>query len=687
MKKLTFTLLNERLLYLAAVALTPNIPLFYLYSRNAAQGLLFRHFLVTGGVLAVISLVIYLLNSKFILGCLHAMIIIVLFWAAFWFFTPISKLIVKDNAMFAMFSEGKTIFCVLFFIGTSGLFLRRIEINQLVANTIAISLCLMFAFNCIPGVFAIISLAIFLPVSKFILKNRPAIIIIALLWVAFWFFTPIGKIIAKSNAGSSEGKIVFYLLVLIGMIGLFLRQIEINRFVANTIAILLCLMFTFNFIPGAFTVSRSKIRRTYNNETSELPYAIKTEFKVDRNLPKPNVYWLHMDGMVGFDAVERYFNDPQTELKNELTTRGFVINKSARLEAGYTGVAIPAMTSPVFYDSYLASELARVAQLTRTPRELSIYLAMTEKGFTLNDDIFPHIEILKAFSDAGYITIGNNLQTITFDVRLPKDDGMLGTYDSNIAYKPNRAINAFNILNDFKNLITDASALSVIKPKINELFEMKRPISNVLLLPAYQETVDKYLTGCDIDPYMAIIIRCMKYATSMQTPHFLYFVNGTIHCINVNSTEIGGIDYGERIGRAFGLDENGNFYKERLDDPHDVRLYLPQHKYAAKQMIAQVDIIIEDDPNSVIILEGDHGIHGIGPGTDYYDSRFMFSRGYSLEDQLNLNFDVISAVRIPPQYGKLSQPLDPLDITRYLVNNFVGKGNYDYLYYKEGGQR
>jgi hypothetical protein len=43
----------------------------------------------------------------------------------------------------------------------------------------------------------------------------------------------------------------------------------------------------------------------------------------------------------------------------------------------------------------------------------------------------------------------------------------------------------------------------------------------------------------------------------------------------------------------------------------------------------------------------------------------------------------MSAVRIPPQYGKLSQPLDPLDIARYLVNNFVGKGNYDYLYYTE----
>jgi hypothetical protein len=52
------------------------------------------------------------------------------------------------------------------------------------------------------------------------------------------------------------------------------------------------------------------------------------------NLPKPNVYWLHMDGMVGF-------NDPQTALKNDLTERRFVINKGAKLEVDYTYISYP----------------------------------------------------------------------------------------------------------------------------------------------------------------------------------------------------------------------------------------------------------------------------------------------------------------------------------------------------------
>jgi hypothetical protein len=584
LKKPTLPKLDDRLIYLAAAALIPGIPLFYLYNRNAAQELLFGHFLIAGGALAAISIAIYLLITKFLLKCGHAVVIIALFWAAFWFFNPISRIIPGGNA--------------------------------------------------------------------------------------------------------SD---IFYLLLSIGIIGYFLAGIEANRLTANTIAILLCLMFAFNFLPGALAVSTYKIQRAINERTSKLPYKVKTEFHVDQNLPKPNIYWLHMDGMVGFDAVERYFNDPQTALKNYLVERGFVINKSARLNAGYTYVAVAALTSPVFYDSYLADEFARVAQLTRTPRENSLNLSMAEKGFTIGLDIYPKTEILKALSDAGYISISDRGWLAGWDGIVSKSGSMV----MNMLLDGSEVItnfdiirkkdNTFNKITDFINLITDASALSAIKPKIYETLETKRPFANSQPLPSYQETVDKYVTGYSyLDFDMATKVKLMKYITSIQNPHFLYYSNNIAHSYNgTTTTKIGDIDYGAFIGRTFIYDENGNLYKERLDDPNDLQLYLPQHQYTVKQMMAQIDIIIENDPNAVIILQADHGIHGIGPGPDVYNSRFMFERGYSLEDQLNLNLSVISAVRIPPQYGKLSQPLDPLDIARYLVNHFVGKGNYDYLYYAE----
>jgi len=587
-KKITLTRIAERLIYLLTIALTPSIPLFYLYSRNAAQGLLFKHFLIMGGVLTVTSLIIYLL------------------------------------------------------------------------------------------------------VSKLLLKRRRTMVIIALFWATFWFFHPLSKIIARGNTEFSQIRIAVYLLIFIVIAAFIFRWIYMSRLVANTIAVLLCLMFAFNFVPQALTVSAGEKQRAYNERTGELPYKIKTEFKIDPNLPKPNIYWLHMDGMMGFDAVEHYFNDSQTELKNDLVQRGFVINKNARLNAGYTRVAVPAMTSPVFYDSYFAGEFARVAQLTRIPRQNSLSLSMTEKGFSLIKDIYPKTEILKAFSDAGYINIGNDdiiPVSKNLDIKINNNEVI-----TNLDIFREKDIK-FNKIADFINLVTDASALSVIKPKIDEMLEKKKPVAITQPFPAYQETVDKYVTNySDSDSMfmmgislgMADKVKAMKYTTTIQSPHFVYFVNYMTHCSD--NTVFGDVIY-YVFGRAFIFDENGNVYKDKLDDPNDVNLYLPQHKYAVKQMLAQVDTIIENDPDAVIILQADHGIHGIGNGADYFDSKFMFERGYSLEDQLNLNLSVMSAIRIPPQYGKLTQPLDPLDIARYLVNNFVGKRNYGYLYYTEEGSK
>jgi len=576
-QKRTLSQIAERFLYFLAVLFTPSIPLFFLYNRNAAQGLLFSHFLIFSGTVAVLSLILYLL------------------------------------------------------------------------------------------------------VSKFALRRRRSVILIALLWASFWFFGFFQKIITRGNDGLSQERIIVYLLAFIVGAGVVLYFVNMSRLVANTVAVLLCLLFAFNFIPGALAVSAGEIQRAENIRSGVLPYEVKTTFNVDPNLPRPNVYWLHMDGLMGFDAVERYFNDPQTELENELVERGFVVNRSARLEAGYTSVAIPAMTSPVFYDSYLADEFVRVAKLTRNPRSNSIYTAMAAKGFSL-DDIYPQTEILKAFSYVGYINIGTP-NSVYFP--LPVDVDIVGTTVADID-GIREAVAPFDRLINFTNLIVDASALSIFKEKTEEWINNIGVAENTRPIPDYHETVNKYISGSDSDSHIEIMVRGIKYATSVQTPHFVYFFNGTAHCNAINDTKIGEIDYGEFIGRVFIYDENGNVYKKRLEDPHDVLLYYPQHKYALKEMMAQVDTILEDDPGAVIILQADHGIHGIGNGAEYFDSEFMFERGYSLEDQLNLILQVFSAVRVPPQYGGcLTQPLDPLDISRWLVNHFVGEGNYKYLYYNE----
>ena len=102
-------------------------------------------------------------------------------------------------------------------------------------------------------------------------------------------------------------------------------------------------------------------------------------------------------------------------------------------------------------------------------------------------------------------------------------------------------------------------------------------------------------------------------------------------------------------------------------------LYFPQYKYATEVMLITIDMVIEQNPDAIIVLQGDHGIHNRGQ----WD---LIRKGFPESQILEMNYSVISAVRIPQQYYELIEPLDPLDISRLLVNLFVGE-NYPLLYY------
>jgi len=93
-------------------------------------------------------------------------------------------------------------------------------------------------------------------------------------------------------------------------------------------------------------------------------------------------------------------------------------------------------------------------------------------------------------------------------------------------------------------------------------------------------------------------------------------------------------------------------------------------------MLGMIDRILKTNENAIIIIQGDHGVH-------YFARGELAAQGFTDEQKLTMNYSTISAVRIPEKYGTLTEPLDPLDITRFLVNHFVGKGNYSYLYYHE----
>jgi len=105
---------------------------------------------------------------------------------------------------------------------------------------------------------------------------------------------------------------------------------------------------------------------------------------------------------------------------------------------------------------------------------------------------------------------------------------------------------------------------------------------------------------------------------------------------------------------------------------HRIDLYPDSHHYQAVVMLNMIDMVLEHNPDAVIVLQADHGIH-------LYASQMQFLEdGLSEEEVFDLMHSVFSAVRIPERYGGLVEPLHPLNITRELVNRFVGE-NYELL--------
>ena len=102
--------------------------------------------------------------------------------------------------------------------------------------------------------------------------------------------------------------------------------------------------------------------------------------------------------------------------------------------------------------------------------------------------------------------------------------------------------------------------------------------------------------------------------------------------------------------------------------------YRDNYTYISYLLTDLVQYIKDNDNNSIIVLQSDHGIHILDcnelkellnvEDRDCYDIRnSMFSSIYVPDGFKNDNEDVLS---------------NPLNISRYLINNYVGE-NYKYL--------
>lgn len=407
-----------------------------------------------------------------------------------------------------------------------------------------------------------------------------------------------------------------------------------------------CIMLLFNGFPAV--QSAISIGMHAKEETSA---HLKTEFSVDASSPSPNVYWIHADGMLGVDAMAKYFGDDQAELLAALAERGFSVNRSAHFEAGHmTRLAIPALFNPTFYDEELGALLST--------SESAIALR-SNASYILNDTMTARVqnETRLAFASKGYET-----QTLSiFDVYYPPvTDRFYMTDDPRGVYQLKMEDPESTI-----ETIVDIQSLSLLfKIPKSTIFKVILRLSDMLGLGVSSEKLTHTLTA---DERLRLVGGNPNAIGEARMFDALY------DALETQASPTLSLIMYMTPHRPYKYLADGS--SSAASDSTNYLGYAQNHEYSGKVLLNMVDMILEHDPDAVIVIQADHGLHTSGNDDRALTAEFGEA---SLLDFWN---QVMSAVRVPESYqnGEESHMMDtPLNISRYLMNRFVGE-QYNYL--------
>ncbi|MCL2019403.1 MAG: hypothetical protein FWG70_06530 [Oscillospiraceae bacterium] len=517
-------------------------------------------------------------------------------------------------------------------------------------------------------IFALFMAAVFWVAKKFTGSPVGAMLFCILSWAVYFYAV---KITPDIELRKRYILLIIAALLIIALIVIKLTAKKINPFISQTFkASIVAFIFSVAVSLVMFNAVLSVIRYIELGSEKSIDKSVyKTVFTVESGLSAPNIYWFHTDGMLGFGAFEFFFGDEQEEFTRELENRGFWINRDAALNGGRsTQAALPALMSPHFYDRAMswrfASEYARLI-----PQNQDLILnpeKRTELNFTSLRLAREKNELITAFGNAGYNTItistlgiyfyptGNKFYDYTdgLTVLLPKDPDK-GTQSH---------INNISNLRDLFDLI---GVTVFIPDKFTEKFFSKLTLTGFI-----QE---------DLEPHGFDLYNEFKIADNETSRGRITRYNNISESIyslqGESSPRFTVINY-LLSHRPYGWDENGNYNDEDGQNPFR---YPPQHRLGADVLLKYIDMILEDDPNAVIVLQADHGLHGLLE--TYTIEELMETFSCTLDEAVLLWNSVMSAVRIPdeqmtPEVMEILQ--DPRNISRWLVNTYVGE-NYDYV--------
>ena len=485
-------------------------------------------------------------------------------------------------------------------------------------------------------VFAMVGLVIFI-VFKFAVAGEEGALGLSLMfWLAFWLFEVLLNLTRIFTILTEPRRLMVLLLVFFLISPVLFRRLgasfEMMRPVFNILAVCLIGIFLFNFIPGInheISVARAREQIAEAKEREEMPFYIKKDFIIDSNLPTPDIYWIHIDGMMNIETVESFWGLCYEHFREEIEERGFLIYREAMLNAGSTYPALTALLSPAFYDSFFGELLARKETLLQVEQRGALWEELAQVGLTYAEDIMPYLELFHGLALRGYA------------ISTP-EWGEMPTSFEHLIVASNSGIRDW-----WENLQTGY---------LPELLSMTTPLNihtNIENVPNGSILDEGVLNGNVPDESVPNEIAHLEHGVE-PVASFVWWIIHDAHMYSIGTIAM----------------EQDPTLNERDYTRYD--LYPVGFERAVERTLGLIDEILDRNPNAVIVLQSDHGFH-------YGETQqYLLEKGYSLEQVLELNNSVFSAVRIPPEYGGLESPIAPLNISRELMNRFVG-GNYELL--------
>ena len=503
-------------------------------------------------------------------------------------------------------------------------------------------------------IFTIGAIILQLLVSKLVKSFWVAALINNILWILF--FTIKEPYLFFLNYFDKNILVSYTYMSIMGVITIIVISLMVRyknklqkQEIFKVLSIFWLMVLILNAVPVFVCVARD-----YSKHAKFDANDYKTDFNVDTILPSPNIYWLLMDGMLGFKAMEHLFNNPQSEFTAQLTERGFIINREAQFEALHsTKFTIPALMCPNYYDAFFVPAL-RNCDLNDYKQKMKLRDVIRKTA----DFARSRNELISAFDKKGYQTntIGfiTHFEFVNFNTsylylsekQIISNDGILDVL-ANLSSKRN-----------VKNTLYQATILREMSSIIDVLFDK------------YENSILNVFD--DIQNHHPQISNVFKsFFGEFYQGDDRWYLNALAGIMN-NSSPTLTIIHDLKAHVPFIYDEHGNLIKRKLKkksmDPYN---YPPQHHFTSSIIISYIDFILNADPEAVIVLQSDHGLH------EEENRKQLISKHEKNDDDVRLmQNQTISAVRIPDMEN--GQPIEPLNITRVLVNRYVGD-NYELL--------